>query len=49
MATDYVEAVLTESKGPKRGRVAVQKFGANDIAYLREFIKFCRAGSFRIY
>ena len=48
-ATDYLEAELTGRKAPRQGRVAVRKYSADDISYLREFIEFCRAGSFRIF
>ncbi len=48
-ATDYLEAKLAGTKGPKQGRVAVRKFGPADVANIREFIDCCRAGSFRIY
>jgi hypothetical protein len=47
-ATDYLEAVLTGAS-PEEGRVPVRKVDAEKAAYIREFIEFCRAGSFRIY
>jgi len=48
-ATDYLEAKLMNKKVPRRGRVAVRKFGPEELSLIREFTKFCRAGSFRIY
>lgn len=48
-ATDYLEAELSDRPRPKRGRVAVRKLGPEEIAAVKEFIAFCRAGSFRIY
>ncbi len=47
--TDYLEAKLTNAKGPEQGRVVVQRFGPEHIPTIREFIEYCRAGSFRIY
>ncbi len=47
--TDYLEAKLSNRKVPRQGRVAMRKYGPEEIAYIREFIKYCRAGSFRIY
>jgi hypothetical protein len=47
-ATDYLEAQLRGEDAPEQGRV-VRDFGTEDVAYIREFIEFCRAGSFRIY
>lgn len=47
--TDYIEAELTGSERPKRGRVAIRQWTPEDVAYIREFIEFCRAGSFRLY
>jgi hypothetical protein len=48
-ATDYLEAELTGGRRPRRGRVAVSQFGWEDVAYIREFIEYCRAGSFRLF
>jgi hypothetical protein len=47
-ATDYLEAELEGRERPKRGKVYVRQFGP-EAASIRKFIKFCRAGSFRIY
>ncbi len=47
--SDYLEAELAGRKPPKQGRVPVRRFAPEDIAYIREFIEYCRAGSFRIY
>ena len=48
-ALERAVAALPERKAPKRGRVAVRHWTPEDVAYIREFIEFCRAGSFRIY
>ncbi len=48
-STDYLEAQLAGRRAPKQGRVAVRQYGPEDVAYIREFIEYCRAGSFRIF
>jgi hypothetical protein len=48
-ATDYIEAEIAGTEAPKRGRVAMGEIGPEEAEYIREFIEFCRAGSFRIY
>jgi glycosyltransferase involved in cell wall biosynthesis len=47
--TDYLEAELRGGLPPVGGRVSVQEFSPEDAANIREFIEFCRAGSFRIF
>lgn len=46
---DHLLAAITGKKRPKNGRVAVHRFDPEDLVYIREFIDYCRAGSFRIY
>ena len=46
-AQDYVEAMLAGSR--KRGRVPVRDLRAEASGSIRQFIRFCRAGSFRVF
>ena len=44
---DYVGAMLTGSRQPKR--VLVRDLRVEDSRSIRQFIRFCRAGSFRVF
>jgi hypothetical protein len=46
---DSVEALLTGSRKPGKGKVLVRDPRAEDSGSIRRFIRFCRAGSFRLF
>lgn len=48
-AADFAVAALSGRRAPRRGRVAARELTPDDVLYIRQFIRFCRAGGFRIY
>lgn len=46
---DYAVAALSGQRPPRGGEVEPRELTAEDLAHLRRFIRFCRAGGFRIY
>ena len=42
-------AAVPERAPPKQGKLKGRYFGPEEAAYLREFVAYCRAGSFRIH
>jgi hypothetical protein len=48
-AADFAVAALSGRRAPRRGRVAARELTPEDLLYIRKFIRFCRAGGFRIY
>ena len=48
-ALERALAAIPERPPPKRGRLKTRHFTPDEAENLREFIVFCRAGSFRIY
>ena len=46
-SSDYAEAMVTGSR--KRKRVPVHDLPTSDSDSIRKFIRFCRAGSFRVF
>jgi len=48
-ALERALAAIPVVQPPKRGRPATRRFSPDEAAHLREFIEFCRAGSFRLF
>jgi hypothetical protein len=48
-ALERALAAIPERQPPKKGKLKVRYFTPEEAANIREFIAFCRAGSFRLY